>query len=713
MLKHLIWLSTIHSSLYFMETVWARLILLLIASLLHHFAKKVHFPYTILLFISGALFWILNASFWSPIWISIQLTPELLFFVLLPVLIFESWYDINYSTLSRNYIPIWWLATVGMITCSGLIGVWVWFFSWLIGYEIPASICFLLWIIISATDPVAVLSLFKTLWVPKRLRLIFEWESLFNDWTAIALFLVTLATLLSWRWWIDSVFTWIWQFVWMIVLWIVLGSALWIIFSLALKRIKNNAVSEIGLVILLWHLVFFLSEYISHLFIWRWIPVTISWVIATAYAAMIIGNYWKTKISPKVETSIHQFLEFFAFASNGAIFLLMGLIVQQQNIDNLIFLFPIIAITLIVMIWARAFSVYGTLWITNLFTKNPIPLKRQHTLVRWSLRWVVSLIMVFLIPSSLLLPWREFSFSPQEFLLTVTISVIIFSLVVQWLTMKRFTRKLNINWFYDLEEFEQYESEIIVYHRILIKIKTMKIEYHIAHEAAQILEEKYIAKLDESRLKMEYFLDTHENDRELIKQALALHALWMEKQYLKEMFKYNEVPENLYHYMMRKIDVQESRIRKWSKQIRWFKKWEHISSRNKRDPIIWLIDTLHTKKWSCHDSYIISRTRLIVTSKVIQALNDLRAIDFWYDSSMIENPMKLYQKFHYNAHREINYLKIQDDHEIDTIDSILLNKWLAKTEELVIKDLLHKDMITEKIYKHFMDEIEEEVLRTY
>lgn len=285
--------------------------------------------------------------------------------------------------------------------------------------------------------------------------------------------------------------------------------------------------------------------------------------------------------------------------------------------------------------------------------------------------------------------------------------------MVQWLTMKRFTKKLSLSKYYDLEEFEQYESEIIVYHRILNKIKTMRVEYHIAQEAAEILEEKYIAKLDESRLKMECFLENHENDTQLITQALSLHALWIEKQYLKEMFKYNEVPENLFHYMMRKIDVQESRIRKWSNQIRWFKKWEYIRSRNKRDPIIKLIDSLHSTKDCCHDSYIISRTRLIVTSKVIQSLNDFRVIDFGYEPSMIEAPIKLYQKFHYNAHREINYLKIQDDQEIDTIDSILLNKWLAKTEELVIKDLLHKDMITEKIYRHFMDEVEEEVLRTY
>lgn len=46
--------------------------------------------------------------------------------------------------------------------------------------------------LISATDPVAVLALFKELGAPKRLTLIFEGESLFNDGTALALFLVVL-----------------------------------------------------------------------------------------------------------------------------------------------------------------------------------------------------------------------------------------------------------------------------------------------------------------------------------------------------------------------------------------------------------------------------------------------------------------------------------------------------------------------------------------
>lgn len=91
--------------------------------------------------------------------------------------------------------------------------------------------------------------------------------------------------------------------------------------------------------------------------------------------------------------------------------------------------------------------------------------------------------------------------------------------------MKRVTKKLLLNKYYDLEEFEQYESEMIVYQRILEKIKAMKSEYHIAHESAEILEEKYHSKFEESRLKMEVFLAAYPNANDLIKQALALHAL--------------------------------------------------------------------------------------------------------------------------------------------------------------------------------------------
>ncbi len=61
----------------------------------------------------------------------------------------------------------------------------------------PFAVTFLFGALISATDPVAVLALFKELGAPKRLTLIFEGESLFNDGTALALFLVALGIVVT------------------------------------------------------------------------------------------------------------------------------------------------------------------------------------------------------------------------------------------------------------------------------------------------------------------------------------------------------------------------------------------------------------------------------------------------------------------------------------------------------------------------------------
>ena len=67
----------------------------------------------------------------------------------------------------------------------------------MLGFEIPFLVCLLFGALISSTDPVAVLSIFKTVGAPRRLALIFEGESMFNDGTSLALFLVILGIILE------------------------------------------------------------------------------------------------------------------------------------------------------------------------------------------------------------------------------------------------------------------------------------------------------------------------------------------------------------------------------------------------------------------------------------------------------------------------------------------------------------------------------------
>lgn len=120
------------------------------------------------------------------------MTPDILFFVFLPVLIFESAYNMNYRQLMKNWKSITGLAVFGLLLSAVIIAFGLYLILPLFGFQIPFLVCLLFGSLISATDPVAVLSIFKSVGAPRRLTLIFEGESLFNDGTSLALFLVIL-----------------------------------------------------------------------------------------------------------------------------------------------------------------------------------------------------------------------------------------------------------------------------------------------------------------------------------------------------------------------------------------------------------------------------------------------------------------------------------------------------------------------------------------
>jgi len=688
-----------------MEGFISALVLLIIASWVNLLSKKLKFPYTILLFVV----WIalIPVVKFFEIWDVISLTPELLFYVFLPILVFESAYSIKYKQLAKSWVTIWSLATVWLLLSAVVIAFGLHYILVFFGVNIPIPITFLFGAIISATDPVAVLALFKNLWVSKRLSLIFEWESLFNDWTAIALFLVVIEILRSWVFNWNSIFVWGLQFIIMILWWIVFGTFMAIIFAKSIKFIKNNEPVEITLTMLLAHITFILAEYISHHVMIGGFELKISWIIATAYAAVVMWNYWKTKISPRVEEYMERFWWFFAFLCNSLIFLLMWLVVSKITIPLKDVWLPVI-VAIFITIVARILSVYVPLFFSNIFVEKKIPPSWKKLLAWWDLRWVVALTLALMIPNDLSILGRNFAYSIKEFILLLVISTIIFSLLVKGLTMKKLIVFFGLDKFYTLEKFERHETEILIYNKIVDKIHRMKLNYHTSKENYDWLIQKYSSKLEESLLKMKVFLESQKDPVKIIFKALSLHALWVEKDYLQQMFKYNEIDEYFYLHWLEKIEKQSLRIEAWEKQIQPGQKQKFTLS---------VLDIFLKKyakeKMSDHDLYILYRTKFIVASKVIKSLEDLKSVDFGYDKKIFDNVISLYKDFHISANQEISKLKDKNPSLINNMNHKLLNKWLMKTEENIIKDLYSKDMVTEKLYKHFLHDIEKEVLEKY
>lgn len=167
-------------------------LLLLIASGTLAFAKQFKLPFTVLLVLVGMAVSSLVHSFPQQFKMlgNLEISPDMILFVFLPTLIFESTFNMDAHRLRQNLGSVMMLAVPGHLLSTAVIGGIVTLVT-----DLPLIPALLLGAILSATDPVAVISLFKQLGAPKRLVILVEGESLFNDASSIVLSKILLGVL--------------------------------------------------------------------------------------------------------------------------------------------------------------------------------------------------------------------------------------------------------------------------------------------------------------------------------------------------------------------------------------------------------------------------------------------------------------------------------------------------------------------------------------
>jgi CPA1 family monovalent cation:H+ antiporter len=107
--------------------------------------------------------------------------------VILPPPVYEAAINIHWRPLSRDMLPVLTLSMLGVIVSAAFVAAGMAFLlSW------PAMPALAFGVLIAATDPIAVIPLFKDIGVTGRLRMLVESESLFNDGVAAVLFGLTL-----------------------------------------------------------------------------------------------------------------------------------------------------------------------------------------------------------------------------------------------------------------------------------------------------------------------------------------------------------------------------------------------------------------------------------------------------------------------------------------------------------------------------------------
>jgi monovalent cation:H+ antiporter, CPA1 family len=381
-------------------------VLLIVAAVVAVIAGWVKLPFTLALLFLGLA---LGAS---PI-PAPALSSDVVLLLFLPPLLFEAAFVINPRSLLDFRVAVAALAVAGVFLATLVTGTVV---HW--GLEMPWVIALLFGAMVAATDPVAVLSTFRSLGASRRLTVILEGESLFNDATALILFGALKAAAYGGFDPASAIVSFFLSLVGGVVIGIALGGL-----GHRLIARSDDHLTEMTISVA--------TAYGSYLAAEK---LHLSGVIATIAAAMTLGYLGRkrgwvyTEGSERLLISLWDFL---AFVANAALFLAMGLTVSIAGLRDHpeAVLYGIVA-----AVAGRAAVAYGVgAVLDRLGTLLPWP--DRHILFWGGLRGAVALAAALSLPT-------DFPYRSQ--LLAMTYGVVLFTLVAQGLSIAAMVRRLGL-----------------------------------------------------------------------------------------------------------------------------------------------------------------------------------------------------------------------------------------------------------------------------
>jgi CPA1 family monovalent cation:H+ antiporter len=275
----------------------------------------------------------------------------------------------------------------------------------------PAALLF--GALIAATDPISVVGIFRRLGSPKRLAVLLESESLFNDGTAVVLFNLAIAVVVTGSAdWSGGLLLFLWTAGGGLLIGLGLG---WLI-SRVIATIDDHLV-ETTLTTVLAFGSYLVAE-----------QVGMSGVLAVVAAGLVNGNLGPQGMRPGTRLVVFTFWEYVAFLASSVVFLLIGLQVDPASLIE--HALPV-AWAISAVLIARAITVYG---VARLGAS--IPWAWRHILWWGGLRGAVALALALSLPTAL--------GAEREVVQVMTFGVVLFTLLVQGLTMGPLVRRLGV-----------------------------------------------------------------------------------------------------------------------------------------------------------------------------------------------------------------------------------------------------------------------------
>lgn len=384
-------------------------LLLFVACVVAIVTRRMNLPYSVGLVLAGV-----GLAALGPVGLS--LTPALIFTVFLPPLIFEAAIQIRWKPFRRELPLLLALVTLGVALAAAVVAAGM---HYLVGWSWLGAAFF--GVLIAATDPVAVIAMFKTVHVDERLHLLVEAESLLNDGVAAVGFAVLVGIAASGETGGTVEAGSIGRQLLAIVAGGIACGALVTGPLLLLGGRTEDHLVEITLTALAAFGSFLLAEHFH-----------VSGVLAALAAGMMVGNLGSLgSFSDRGREAMVDFWEFVAFLANSFLFILIGTREASMSLAPVLFA---AGAAVVLVILGRAAAVYP---VAALFGRSHlrVPGAFQHVLWWGGLRGALSLALALGLPANV---------PERGAIVQVTFAVVAFSIFVQGLTMSRFARSLGL-----------------------------------------------------------------------------------------------------------------------------------------------------------------------------------------------------------------------------------------------------------------------------
>ncbi len=351
-----------------------------------------------------------------------QLDPRVLLLVFLPPLLFDAAFRLDERELRVVARQVLMLAVPGTIATAAIVGIVL-----VLVLHLPPAEALLFGSIVSATDPVAVVGVFRNVNAPSRLAVIVEGESLINDGVAITLYTVTIGLATAGSVDLSGALG---LFLRQVIGGVIVGAVLGVVFS-RLTAIVDDHLIEMTLSSALAYGSYLAAQ-----------SLDMSGALACVAAGLIHGSYGReVGMNERTRRLLDDLWEYFGFVVNALVFLLVGF---TANLASVVAAAGQVLVSIAVVLASRVIVVSGAPLLLMVLSRRvrlvrrlqPVTSRAERAVLIWGgLRGALTITLALALPPE---------FPERQLMIAMAFGVVLFSLLVQGVTLSLLVQRTGL-----------------------------------------------------------------------------------------------------------------------------------------------------------------------------------------------------------------------------------------------------------------------------